>query len=209
MRPFALIAASITLCACGTCGSGGLSAAEKLSIGRWGTSLLVTAPASIAVDRGMAAKLNQKVTVDFKDAPIADVADFLRQLSGANIVVAPGVIAGGGTVTMKANDMTLGNVLTWVKTLTGVHLGYVHGALFISDKPVEEASVTRMYDISDLTLPMKDFPGPELALNAPSGMGGGGATLFQPPKDSTSNAPTTDEIVDIITKVVRPGEWDK
>jgi hypothetical protein len=150
--------------------------------------------------------LTQKVTVDFKETPIDQVADFLRQITGANIVVAPGVTALGTTITLKAADMTLGNVLTWIKTLGAIHIGFLHGAIFLSDKPIEGDTVTRMYDVSDLVLVLKDFPGPELALNAPSGTSGGGAKLM-PPVEAAQPAPTTDELIEMIKKVVRPGDW--
>jgi hypothetical protein len=176
------------------------------SIARWGNTLIVTAPGGGIGEDRLVGRLNQKVTVDFKDAPIDQVADFLRQVTGANIVVAPGVAATATSVTLKASDMSLGNVLSWVKTLTNTHLGYVHGAIYLSDRPIEEASVTRMYDISDMVMPLRDFPGPELALNAPSGQGNGGARLL-PPAESAQPAPSTDEIVDLIKKVVKPGDW--
>lgn len=177
-----------------------------MSISRWGNTLLVTAPGGDAGGARLTAGLTQKVTVDFKEASIESVADFLRQITGANIVVAPGVAALGTTITLKAADMSLGNVLTWVKTLAGIHIGFIHGAIFLSDKEIAGDTVMRMYDVSDLVLVLKDFPGPELALNAPSGMGGGGAKLL-PPMETTQVAPTTDELVEMIKKVVRPGEW--
>lgn len=184
-----------------------LSAADgEMSIGRWGNALLVTAPGGTAPTGAMAARLNQRVTVDFKDASIDNVVDFLRSVSGANMVVAPAVTAAGTSITLKATNMSLGNVLHWVTKMTDTHIGFIHGAIYLSDKPIEDASVTRLYDISDLTLALKDFPGPELALNASGDHGGGGA-IFKPATDSTNAAPTTDEIVEIIKKVVAPGKW--
>jgi len=177
-----------------------------MTISRWGNMLMVTAPGGDASGGRLTAGLTQKVTVDFKDASIESVADFLRQITGANIVVAPGVTALGTTITLKASDMALGNVLTWIKTLAGIHIGFIHGAIFLSDKEIAGDTVTRMYDVSDLVLVLKDFPGPELALTAPSGMGGGGAKLL-PPMETTQTAPTTDELVEMIKKVIRPGEW--
>jgi hypothetical protein len=116
------------------------------------------------------------------------------------------VAALNSTITLKAADMSLGNVLTWVKTLAGIHIGFIHGAIFLSDKEIAGDTVTRMYDVSDLVLVLKDFPGPELALNAPSGMGGGGAKLLMP-APTTQTSPTTDELVEMIKKVVAPGQW--
>jgi hypothetical protein len=208
MRPFSFLAVSalvIPLVATGL--TANLSAAEGgLSIARWGGALLVTAPGGTAPTGAMAARLNQRITVDFKDASIDDVANFLRSVSGANLVIAPAVTASGTTVTLKATSMSLGNVLHWVTKMTDTHIGFIHGAIFLSDKPIEEASVTRLYDISDLTMPLKDFPGPDLALSS-GDQGKGGGAVFMPPTESSNAAPTQDEIVEIIKKVVKPGQW--
>jgi hypothetical protein len=116
------------------------------------------------------------------------------------------VTALSATITLKASDMSLGNVLTWVKTLAGIHIGFIHGAIFLSDKEIAGDTVTRMYDVSDLVLVLKDFPGPELALTAPSGTNNPGAKLL-PPMETAQTSPTTDELVEMIKKVIRPGEW--
>ena len=182
------------------------AADQTHSIARWGNALLVTAPGGPGMAPAVAARLNQRVTLDFRDAPIGDVVDFLREVSRVNIVVAPGVTLAAPTITLKASDMSLGNALHWVTKMTNTHMGYIHGALFISDHPVQEASVTRLYDISSMTMPIRDFPGPQLALNA-DGQNGGGA-LFAPAPEDGNTSPTTDEIEDIIKKVVAPGKWN-
>lgn len=183
-----------------------LPAAEEYQIARWGNALLVTAPGGPGMSPAIAARLNQRVTLDFRDAPVTDVIDFLRSVSRINIVVAPAVMINTPTITLKAKDMSLGNALHWVTRMSNTHMGYIHGALFISDQPVMEASVTRMYDISDMTMVIRDVPGPELALNA-GGQGGGGGALFTPAEDNESSSPTTEEITDIIKQVIAPGKW--
>ncbi len=180
------------------------AADEPYQIARWRNALLVTAPGGPGMSPAIAAKLNQRVTLDFQDAALTDVVDFLRSVSHINIVVAPAVTLTSPTITLKAKDMSLGNTLHWLTKLSNTHMGFIHGALFISNEPVKEASVTRMYDISDMTMAIRDFPGPELALS--SGGQNGGA-LFGPVDDSESSSPTTEEITDIIKKVVAPGKW--
>lgn len=182
------------------------TADETYSIARWGNALLVTAPGGPGMSPAVAAKLGQRVTLDFRDAPLSDVIDFLRDATKVNIVVAPAVTLSAPSITLKASDMTLGNTLHWITKLSNTHMGFIHGALFISDQPVKEASVTRLYDISSMTMPIRDFPGPQLALNA-GGQGGAGGALFAPVEDDTNSAPTTDEIEEIIKKVVEPGKW--
>lgn len=183
------------------------SADEPYTIARWGNALLVTAPGGPGMSPAIAAKLGQRVTLDFRDAAVTDVIDFLRDVSKVNIVVAPAVTLSAPTITLKASDMTLGNALHWVTKMTGTHMGYIHGALFISDQPVQEASVTRLYDISSMTMAIRDFPGPELALNAGGATGGLGGALFKPAEEDSNSSPSTEEIEDIIKKVVAPGKW--
>jgi hypothetical protein len=182
------------------------AADESYQIARWGNALLVTAPGGPGMSPAVAAKLNQRVTLDFRDAPLTDVIDFLRNVTKVNIVVAPAVTLSAPSITLKASDMSLGNALHWINKLGNTHMGFIHGALFISDQPVQEASVTRMYDISDMTMAIRDFPGPELALNA-GGQNSAGGALFKPAEDDESSSPTTEEITDIIKKVVAPGKW--
>ena len=182
------------------------AAEESYQIARWGNTLMVTAPGGPGMSPAIAAKLNQRVTLDFQDAPLTDVIDFLRSVSHINIVVAPAVILSAPSITLKAKDMSLGNTLHWLTKLSNTHMGFIHGALFLSDQPVKETSMTRIYDISDMTMAIRDFPGPNLALNA-GGQGGAGGALFAPAPDDESSSPTTEEITDIIKKVVAPGKW--
>jgi hypothetical protein len=182
------------------------AADEPYSIARWGNALLVTAPGGPGMSPAIAAKMNQRITLDFKDAELTEVIDFLRDVTKVNIVVAPAVLVSTPTITLKASDMSLGNTLHWITKLSNTHMGFVHGALFISDQPVKEASVTRMYDISSMTMVIRDAPGPELALNA-GGQGAGGGALFKPAEEDTNSSPSTEEIEEIIKKVVAPGKW--
>jgi hypothetical protein len=67
-------------------------------------------------------------------------------------------------VTLKADDMLLGHAVRWIAKLTEFDFGFVDGALYISDSPIERPSMTRIYDLSDMVMPIEDFPGPEIAL---------------------------------------------
>lgn len=183
------------------------AADETYRIERWGHSLLVTAPGGTEISRAESVKLNQRITLDFHDAPLTEVIDFLRDASKMNIVVAPAVVLSAPHITLKSSNMTLGNVLHWVTKLSNTNFGFVNGALFISDQLIVEASVTKIYDISDMTLPIRDFPGPEMSLNGGGQNGSSSGAIFKPVGDSKDNAPTTEEIEDIIKKVIAPGKW--
>lgn len=180
-----------------------LSAAdETYRIARWGNSLLVTAPGASEMNRDESALLNQRLTFDFRDAPLTEVVDFIREVSKINMVLAPALILSSPPITLKSSNMTLGNVLHWVTKLSHTNYGFLNGALFISDQPIVEASVTKMYDISDMTLPIRDFPGPEMSLN-------GGGAFIKPVDDSQDRSATTEEIEELIKKVIAPDKWSE
>jgi hypothetical protein len=178
LRASITLTASVTLMALTLAGH----AADESSyqIGRWGNALLVTAPAQRTMDHATSAKLGQRLTIDFRDTPLPEAIDFLR----------------------VATNMSAGNVLHWITTLSGTHSGFLHGALYISDQPIREASTTRLYDISDMTMPIRDFPGADLALNSGSQNGG---LIITPTNEHT--APTSDDIAELIKKVVAPEKW--
>jgi hypothetical protein len=199
LTAFCSLTASVTLMALSLAGH----AADESSyqIGRWGNALLVTAPATSSVDRVTSAKMGQALTVDFRDTPLAEAIDFVRVTTKINIVIAPAVLVRSPSITIKASNMRVGNVLHWITTLSNTHYGFLHGALYISDQPIREASTTRLYDVSDMTMPIRDFPGPELALNSSPN----GGLIIAP--DAENTAPTSDDIAELIKKVVAPGKW--
>jgi hypothetical protein len=84
---------------------------------------------------------------------------------------------------LQVKEMALGNVLAWMARTAAVHVGFVHEALYISREPVTGAATTRVYDVRDLAMPIRHFPGPELSIPQPGGTGA-----------SIGPAPTPDEV---------------
>lgn len=135
-----------------------------ISISRWNGMLLVTAPAGSRLDQ-LGGCLAQRITLDARDQPLTDVADLLRGMTGLNLVLTPGLLSHPPRITLQVRDMALGHVLTWIARVGGVHIGYVDGALYIAEQPIAGPASTRLYDVSDLSLPRRDFPGPHLTLD--------------------------------------------
>jgi len=155
-------------------------------------------------------RLNQRITFEFQDTALEDVINFLRQVTGTTIVVAPDVAAaGGGTVTLKVKDMRFGDALKWILELTNLKMALQNQAIYISSQPIVGAVALRMYDVTDLVSPVRDFPGRELAFNAGAGGGGGGGfSLFK--MDAATDAPAVDpeQLVEFIRNNVSPTTWD-
>jgi RNA polymerase sigma factor (sigma-70 family) len=83
--------------------------------------VITTAPPSSEPTAAAAhAPLDQEITVDFNETPLAEVVAFLQHLTRMNIVVDPSVIAEDTkTVTLRAERMRTASVLELVERLTG------------------------------------------------------------------------------------------
>jgi hypothetical protein len=106
-------------------------------------------------------RLDQRLTFDFQDTAFEDVVTFLRTVTQVNIVVDPAVISngGGGTVTLKAREMKFGDALNWILQLTNLHMALQNQAIYISNNAVSGSISLRMYDVTDLISPVRDFAG--------------------------------------------------
>ncbi len=187
MRTLALVLTSIIVIA---------AEEPAYQLARQGNLLIVTAPSGQSgVPQGV---LAQRLTVDLVAADIDEVAAFLQRTTALNVVVTPDLRARGAAVTLAAQDMTVGNVLTWMATVGDFHQGFIDGALCLSLTPPAGPSATRFYDVSDLVLAVQDFPGPELSIPTGDGM-----QLSQVP-DEARPTTTVDELVALIERHVHP-----
>ncbi len=149
----------------------------------------------------MKATLENKVlSVDFKDAAFEDVIQFFRAATGVNIVVDPEIYRDhpkeGLTVTLKVDDLSAGHVLDLILRFKKLGRAFRYGVLFITlPEKAHGKPFMRMYDVRDLTLPLKDFPGVDIELkkdDAGAAFGGFDDGLPEPKHY------TTEDIVGLI-----------
>ena len=97
--------------------------------------------------------------------------------------------------------MALGSVLTWLEKTVDIHIGLVSGALYFSDQPVAGPVTTRLYDVSDLTMPIRNFPGPTMTVPEP---GGSGAVCLPPIDEEPDVTPRhdLDELAGLLNRLV-------
>ena len=155
-------------------------------------------------------RLEQRITFDFQDKPFEEVVAFLRQVTGANIIVAPSVQAaqaGGGTVTLNVKEMRFGDALKWILELTSLKMALQNQAIYISNEAIVGSVALRMYDVTDLIQTPRDMPGREMAYS--SGAGAGGAADLFKRDDTVVTPPNPDELVEFIKKNVAPDQWDE
>lgn len=155
-------------------------------------------------------RLEQRVTFDFQDQSFEDVVAFLRQVTGVNIIVSPQVLAtaGGGTVTLKVREMRFRDALKWILEITGWKMAIQDQAIFINNEVITGAAALRLYDVTDLITPVRDFAGVELAYAAGGGAGGAGGGLFGAGgAEETGAAQDPQELVDFIKNNVTKDQW--
>ena len=154
-------------------------------------------------------RLEQRVTFDFQDQSFEDVIAFLRQVTGVNIVVSPQVLAagGGGTVTLKVREMRFRDALKWILEITSWHMAIQDQAIFINNEAITGAASLRLYDVTDLITPVRDFPGVEMAYSSSGGEAGGNPLGGAEPAEE---APRQDpqQLVDFIKNNVTKAAWD-
>lgn len=72
----------------------------------------------------------KKVTFDFVETPLADVMNFIQNLVGVNMVVAPGVDR-RADVTLRVHEMAAGPAVKWIATLVGARMDVRDGAVVL------------------------------------------------------------------------------
>jgi len=159
-------------------------------------------------------KLQRKVTFEFVDTPLDEAISFLRSLANVTMIVDPKVLAGGApTINLRVTDMSLDLALEWILKLADLEYALRDNAIFIS-KPqnLTESVELRIYDVSDLTQNIQDFPGPDFQISVvgdqAAGGGQGGAAGATPFVQAPKVAPTLTNIADMIRNRVKPESWD-
>ena len=166
--------------------------------------------------------MGTKISFDFVETPLQDVISFISSLTDVTIVLDSEAIKDQPpTVTLRVNDMRLEAALNWVLKLVNLKYTLKDEAVFVS-KPerIHDKPVLRMYDVTDLTIDIKNFQGRQQALASDGGYsstgstggGGGGDQLgedfFGDEDDEEEEEGFTGEsLVEFIKRTIAPGTW--
>ncbi len=128
-------------------------------------------PADLRIEEN----LKRRITFDFTDYAFIDYIDFIRDIGDINIVIDSAVVLPADMftlITLRLTDVTIESALKYLLSqMFPLALDFVikDGVLFISDEiGVEQVvePVQAVYDIQDLTAPIRDFVGPALGVGA-------------------------------------------
>lgn len=156
-------------------------------------------------------KLNTMTTsLDFTDAEMTDVIDFISQLTAINFVIDQRVYRDlrpeDLKVTIAVKDVPIRTALRLILGLRGLTAEYRDGALLVMPKKsLEEEVYLKMYDVRDLMFRIQDFPGPEISLKSTEDASVSAA--FE--EAGTAKFEDPNFIVDIIKQNCGSDTWDR
>ncbi len=148
------------------------------------------------------------VSLDFTDTPLKAVIKFLKDVSGLNIIVDPGVYEGKAEedllVQLQVEDIPLAQAMNLVLNMRDLAYTITNGVLLVTakDKAVG-TSVLRVYDIRDLLVKLEDFAGVDIKLS--SGTDTGGAPPMEEPAGEALNA---EGIMNLIKENIASDTWE-
>ena len=167
-------------------------------------------------DRKIRERLESEVlSMDFTEAPLSEVVDFLRTTTGINIIIDPQVYKDfpeeeALKVDLTVNKLKISSILNLMLSLKGLDYKISNGVLIISTKKrITEKPILRLHNVRDLTGKLNDFPGQDLSLTAPAGGGqqGGGIQIStEEPRSATTI--TEEQLTDLIKNNIAKGTWD-
>jgi hypothetical protein len=119
---------------------------------------------------------NLRVTLDFRDAPLETVVDYLQEVSELNLFLDAKVRDRGLVVTLKVTDVSLRGALGLILKPHGCDTMIRDGVVRVMtrEEVVDRTVVMQVYDCRDLVHPVPDFPGVDIDL------GTAGRLVFNP-----------------------------
>jgi hypothetical protein len=164
-------------------------------------------PAPTSFDEAMRRLSRVRVSVAFKDMRFEDAVEYVRHVAGFNVLVAPALAAKGTEgirpLTMTLHDVSLRQLVELVAQFSGAKLKFEDGILqFTTVEDARGKPVLRIYAIGDVTMPIRNFPAPDINLR-PHGM------EFEQEQESETPGAWSDpqKIVDLIQKTIAEDSW--
>jgi len=151
-----------------------------------------------------------KITVDFEDVKLPEAVDYLRDVTGLNLVILPKAMEKDGEqkLRLKVKDLSVKSVLKLMIAPRGLTATYRDGAVVILPKEdLSDSTTMRMFDVRSMLVKLQDFAGPKVEL-APAGKGAqsiGGVFTLDEPKPPLIEE---DFMIQLIKENTGGGSWD-
>ena len=154
-----------------------------------------------------------KISVDFQDHKLSEAIDYVREVTGLNLVVLPRAAEKEGDfkIRLRVRDLSVKSTLKLILSGKGLTLTYRDGALVVlPQEDLQDSVVLEMYDVRSQLVKLQDFPGPRMELVSPkSGSGGPGQIIagieLLEPKDPPV---TPDFLLELVKDNVGARSWE-
>ena len=185
----------------------------------------VPAPSALAGPAGdelgdLAEPLGTEVTTEFLESPLHRVVEYLQREASTMIALDASVTIEDTPISLKADAMTVREVLDLIALTTDLDWAIEGGVVFIStdNAVIERRVVSRSYNLRGLMVLVPNFTNsPRMELNegisnTNSGGGGDGSGLFSDDSD-VRNVGSNQEFMDMIVELIQdatgsdPGYW--
>lgn len=115
---------------------------------------------------------NLKVSLDFQNAPLDSVVDYLREISGMNIFTDSKVRDKNLAISIKVNEISLRSIFSLMLKPHSCGILFKDGVLQLMTQEDLADRTMRMeiYDCRDILYPISNFPGVEMDLTAGAGI---------------------------------------
>ena len=115
---------------------------------------------------------NIKVTLDFQNAPLDQVVDYLREISGMNIFTDSKVREKNLTISIKVNEISLRSIFSLMLKPHNCDILFKDGVLQLMTKEdvADKTMKMEMYDCRDILYPISNFPGVDIDLGTLAGV---------------------------------------
>jgi hypothetical protein len=148
-----------------------------------------------------------RVTVDFENVKLPEAIDYLRDVTGINLVLLPRAMEkdGESNVRLKVKDLSVRSVLKLLLGSRGLTAAYRDGALVVLPKEdLQDSTTMRLFDVRALQVKIQDFAGPVVELTSPSSKKVGVIISLDEPKTPIPD----DFLLDMIKANTGGGTWD-
>jgi len=151
------------------------------------------------------------VNVNFEDTRLQDAVNFLGQYASVNIIVLPSVEEEKSEdellVTLRADNISVKSALDLITLTKQLSFRIVDGVVQIgTEAEALGEMVLDLYDVKDLTVPIKSFPGQDINLTPSGGFGFG---LFEEDEIEPVQAFEGDALADLIRDTLDTAVWDE
>lgn len=151
-----------------------------------------------------------KIDLDFTDASLFDILEFIREFAQVNIEISPEVKSEGTAdkrITFQMKDLVLSNVLKLLLRQYGLGYTFENKVLLITKPELAQGKpVLEVHDVRDLLRTIPDFPAPLIQL-ATGGDDSSVSAAFSEPEAKA--AISAEQLQDLIKQNVSPTSWEE